>query len=208
MIHKPHTSERKLGNSGRMCVFQPLYVRHWMFSPLTWSQFCATWYQCYLKLSKPSLHLVLCLPLFYVCPLCQCPEGEAGCPAVVCSSCSLSILLMSMRQVCLFLFKTELFLCWFFVLHSFHEEAYGNTLSVDSCPCSSFSASKTPLLWNTLKTLTAQALIKLFLFYTSSSNTLHHSTYLWIQRTVDLYASMLQLNKPTSLRSDLESSKL
>ena len=119
MIHKPHTSERKLGNSGRMCVFQPLYVRHWMFSPLTWSQFCATWYQCYLKLSKPSLHLVLCLPLFYVCPLCQCPEGEAGCPAVVCSSCSLSILLMSMRQVCLFLFKTySLYVDSLFYIHS------------------------------------------------------------------------------------------
>ena len=50
---------------------------------LHWSVFHATQCQCFAKPSKSSLHLVLGLPRFLVCPWL---EHNAGCPTVVCSS--------------------------------------------------------------------------------------------------------------------------
>ena len=54
-------------------------------SPLTWPTFCATWCQGFMKLFKPSLHLILGLPRFLVCPW-GVQKVNAGCPMVACSS--------------------------------------------------------------------------------------------------------------------------
>ena len=54
-------------------------------SPLTWPTFCATRCQGFMKLFKPSLHLILGLPRFLVCPW-GIQKVNAGCPMVACSS--------------------------------------------------------------------------------------------------------------------------
>ena len=63
-------------------------VRRWTWAfpiDLHWTTFCAIRCQCFTKLSKSSLHLVLGLPWFPVCPW-GVQNVTRGCPTVFCSS--------------------------------------------------------------------------------------------------------------------------